>query len=223
MTVGIIGNRNKNKNGKSYYDRLTPLHREFFMKYLADTEVPPPVALAGQVMTVGGQWVNQKQEVDQTMFDECTPCSAPRTKVRGAVANAQIIGNVPMEATQRDYAIELIKSLGEKHAQALRKQFHVDGNRPQTAQELISMIENKQYTLDTVALAKNAEEIKRGYYNNEFGITWGTPPDNVGYEAAREALKSAAQKVLTAVTLRPIDVLEGVIDDFEAWVYTPAA
>lgn len=158
------------------------------------------------------------------MFDDndCAPC-APRLKARTNIANAQIIGNAPVEATQRDYAIQRIKAIGETHAQALRKQFHMDGDRPRTAEELIAAIKNDRFTLDTAMLKLHATEIKRGYFNNEFGITWGQAPDGDGYEAAKEVLKDAAQKALDGVTLKTVDALEGVIDDFEAWVYTPAA
>lgn len=175
--------------------------------------------------TVADTKVCQQIEVDKTMFDEieCTAPSAPRVKARTQIANAQIIGNVPVEATQRDYATQLIGAIAEKHNQALRKQFHMDNERPKTAEELIAAIKGDAFILDTQMIKLHAAEIKRGYFNNEFGITWGSPPDTDGYEAAKVALKAAAQKALTGATLKSIDALEGVIGDFEAWVYTPAA
>lgn len=178
---------------------------------VADTPPPQPTCCVE---------VNN-QEVDQTMFDECT---APRkVRINAPMANAQVISAVPVEATQRDYTIERVKALGEKFAQGLRKQFHMDSDRPTTAVELITAIENKTYTLDTNLLRVQAEEIKKGYFNNEYGINWGLPADVAGYGAAKEVLKAATQKALDGATLKPIDALEGVITDFEAWVYTPAA
>ena len=185
------------------------------MKDITIADIPPPC---------NGE-TNQKEEVDKTMFnDECCVAANPfpRTKSR-AIANAQIIGNIPVEATQRDYAIDRVKALAEKHVKTLRKQFHLDGDRPQTAAELIAAIKNDAYTLDLDALKKNADGIKRGYYNNEYGINWGQAPDLDGYNKADHALAIVAQKALDGATLKTLDALEGVINDFEAWVYTPAA
>lgn len=185
---------------------------------LADT--PPPV------VNERIWWSNNQKEGTNPMYDECTPrallpANMPQTKTgfkaKAVMANAQIINAAPVEASQRDYAIELIKKIGEDHAQALRVQFHMDGDRPKTAVELIAAIKDGNYTLDQVRLADFAGSIEAGFYNNEFGIRWGKPADAEGYKAAKEVLKAAAQKALTAVTLKPIDQLEAVIDDFEAW------
>lgn len=168
-----------------------------------------------------------QKEVDKKMnaFDNAICCMEAEPyvkKSRTQIANAQIIGNTPVEATQRDYAIARVKALADKHNLALRKQFHMDGERPQTAVELIAAIKNDTFHLDEFQLKQHANEIKRGYFNNEFGIVWGPEPDTKGFEAAQEVLKEAAQKALDGATLKPIDALEGVIDDFKAWVYTPA-
>jgi len=189
----------------NYMDTLPEQHKAMFKKYLADTTVC------------------QQIEVDKTMFDnECCVSTAPRVKTRAAIANAQVIGGVPVEATQRDYAIERVKAIADKHYAAFCKQFHMDNDRPQTAVELIAAIKNDQFTLDTNLLKTQADQIKKGYFNNEYGINWGPTPDIDGYNTAKEVLKDAAQKALDGATLKPLDALEGVIDDFEAWVYTPA-
>jgi hypothetical protein len=155
----------------------------------------------------------------KTMFNECecVPC-APRVKARTNLANAQIIGNVPVEATQRDYAIQLIGKIGEEHVQTLRKQFHMDNESPKTFLELKAIIEAGDYIVSDLAKSEEAK-----YYGIFYGVKFGQPADKEGYDVAKDVLKAAAQKALTGVTLKPIDALEGVIDDFEAWVYTPAA
>jgi hypothetical protein len=188
----------------NYFDTLPEQHKEMFKIYLADTEVCQPT-----------------KEVDKTMFNECCD-AAPRVKTRMAIANAQVIGNTPVEATQRDYTTERVKAIADKHSKTLHEQFHMDSDRPRTAAELIAAIKNDQFTLNTELLKTRADEIKRGYYNNEYGINWGPSPDIDGYNAATEALKAAAQKALDGATLKSLDALEGVINDFEAWVYTPA-
>lgn len=150
------------------------------------------------------------------MFDECTPCVAPAAygvKVRGSMANAQVINAVPVEATQRDYTIERIKDLGEKYAQALRVQFHMDQQHPQTFLQLVDAIKNGNYTV-------NEEEVNSevaAFAGWSYGVRWGIKPDRDGYKAAKEVLKAAAQKALTKATLKPIDQLEAVIEDFEGW------
>lgn len=181
---------------------------------VADT---PPDCMGLYPATV----TNQKEEGINPMFDDNDCCVStapmPRLKARTTIANAQIIGNVPVEATQRDYAIERIKAIGEKHAAALRVQFRMDGQRPRTALELIDFIKNGKYTLDD-AMVNSEDAI---HFFNEYGINWGEKPDRVGYAAAKEVLKTAAQKALDAATLKTLDALEGVIDDFEAWTYVP--
>lgn len=155
------------------------------------------------------------------MFDECSMTTpiGPAVPPRGfgikkaAVANAQIINSVPVEATQRDYAIELIKSIGEKHAQGLRVQFHLDNETPKTFLELVDAIKNGNYTLNEHEV--NSDVAKYAGWN--YGVHWGAKADYVGYKVANEALKAAAQKALTGVTLKTLDQLEAVIDGFEAW------
>jgi len=170
--------------------------------------------------TVADTQVCQQIEMDKTMFDdnEC-PCVgiSPRVKARTQIANAQIIGNVPVEATQRDYAIGMIKAIGDKHYAALRKQFHMDSETPKTFLELEALMKAGDYTVTDQAKSDEAQ-----YYGTFYGVKFGKPADKDGYEAAKEVLKAAAQKALTGVTLKTIDALEGVIDDFEAWAYAPA-
>lgn len=196
------------------------IDRNFWEHTVADT---PPSQVPCNIQW---KWVetNQKEEGINPMFDisECAPCAPTPMKLRVTGANAQVINAVPVEATQRDYAIALIKKIGEEHAQVLRKQFHIDGDRPRTAQQLIDAIKNDQFTLDQGKLAANAEEIQLGYYNNEFGIVWGPAPDAKGWTAAKDVLKDAAQTALTKATLNTIDKLEGVIEDFKAWTLPTA-
>lgn len=186
--------------------------------------IPSDYTIANNGLTLGDimpQCTKQKQEVEQTMFDECIPCEAPRIKrafVSAPVANAQVIGAVPVEATQRDYAIARVKAIADKHVRALRVQFNMDEKKPQTFLELEAMIKAGDYTVSEKALNDDAH-----FYNVFYGVTFGKPADKAGYEVAREVLKVAAQKALDKATLNTLDVLEAVIDDFEAWVYTPAA
>lgn len=169
---------------------------------------------------------NQKEEGINPMNIESNwppqyPCVTPATygvKVRGSMANAQIINAAPVEATQRDYAIELIKSIGEKHNQTLRAQFNMNPTHPQTWTELKALIDVGDFTVDKDVLDSEYAT----YAGPLYGVTFGKPADKDGYKIAQETLKAAAQKALTAVTLKPIDQLETAIDDFEAWVYTPA-
>lgn len=149
------------------------------------------------------------------MYDECTPC-VPKgygIKAKAAFANAQVINATPVEATQRDYAIALIKTIGEKHAEDLRKQFHMGNEMPKTFLELVDAIKNGNYTVNETEVNSDVA----AYAGWNYGVNWGTKPDHDGYKAAREVLKAAAQKALTGATLKPLDQLEAVIDDFEAW------
>jgi len=180
---------------------------------VADTPPPP---------TTMGWWsINKNQEVENTMFDECTP-RAPnkmRFKVSSPVANAQVINAVPVESTQRDYAIGRIEAIGEKHAKALRPQFFMDAqDQPQTAVALIKAITEGDFILDQNAIDSHAEEIERGYYNSFFGIKWGkNKPDVAGYKAAKDTLKVFIQKAVDQATLREVTELEAIIDGVEAW------
>lgn len=189
---------------------------EMIIKLMENTIADTPPVITNWVIAA-----KQKQEVEQTMFDECTPCEAPRIKrAFGAVsnANAQVIGAVPVEATQRDYAIARVKAISDKHAKTLRVLFNMDEKKPETFLELEAMIKAGDYTVSDKAKSDDAR-----YYNLFYGVTFGKPADKAGYEVAREVLKVAAQKALDKATLNTLDVLEAVIDDFEAWVYTPAA
>lgn len=179
----------------------------------ADT--PPPMNYIYGVKQIN-------QEVENTMFDECI-AEAPRKikfaakTVQAPMANAQVIGSVPVEATQRDYAIALIKQIGEQHAKALRVQFNMDPKNPGTFLELEALIKAGDYTVTDDAKKEDAR-----YYNVFYGVTFGKPADKDGYEAARAVLKAAAQKALTKVTLKPIEELEAVIEDFEGWTLPTA-
>lgn len=162
------------------------------------------------------------------MFDECAPsclpsCQPRKVRVNAPMATASVVGNVPVEATQRDYATARIKDTITKLDAILQKQFNIGEQRPRTAVDLIAAIKDGEYTLDTKVLTEYAEGIKSGYYNNEFGIKWGKPADTEGFTLARKALKDAAQAALDVATLGPVDGLQKAITDFEAWVYTPAA
>lgn len=198
---------------------------------IADTPPPPlPNKELCEVINLDGKlveyvWKNkQKEEGTNPMntYDECTPCCvAPAAygantkfgfKTKAAVANAQVINAVPVEATQRDYAIELIKSIGEKHAKALRVQFNMDLVNPSTFLELEKLIKDGNYTVSDMAREDDAK-----YCHMFYGVTFGKPADKEGYNSAKEVLKAAAQKALTGVTLKPVDQLEAVIDGFEAW------
>lgn len=166
---------------------------------------------------------NQKEEGINPMFDnETWPAGVPcvkKARILAPMANAQVIGSVPVEATQRDYAIQRIKAIGEKHANALRVQFYMDSEEtPKTARDLIAAIKEDAFRLDEKLLAKNEENLQ--YFGPFYGIDWGkNAPDTKGYEAAKEVLKTAAQKALDGATLKPVDQLEAAIDDFEGWKF----
>lgn len=168
--------------------------------------------------TVGDTTVSQtNQEVDKTMYEECIPC-APRVKTRSAIANAQVINAVPVEATQRDYTIERVRDIADKFDTALRVQFHMDSEMPKTFLQLVDAIKNGNYRVDEDKI--NAYDAQ--YMGWHWGVTWGLKPDYVGYEAAKKVLKTATQKALDAATLKTPDALQGVIDDFEAWTLPTA-
>lgn len=158
-----------------------------------------------------------KQEVENTMFDECTP--RVKAKVLAPMANAQIIGNIPVEATQRDYTVTRIGQIADRHDSALRVQFHLDSQNPGTFLELEKLIKDGNYTVNKDLVT--ADDAK--FYSVFYGVTFGKPADKDGFKAARLALKTATQKALDAATLGDLSALQGVIADFEGWVYTPAA
>lgn len=160
-----------------------------------------------------------QKEVENTMsYDEisCVPC-APRLKARtvmAPMANAQVISQPTVEASQRDYAIERIKAIGEKHARALRVQFNMDADRqPETFNELKAAFDSGNYVVDK----EKTDSEFAGHYSIFYGVKWGKPADKAGYEAAKAILQDDAQKFLDVVTLKTIDDALKAIGDFEAW------
>lgn len=173
-------------------------------------------ATLGDILNV----CKQNQEVENTMFDECTPCAPVKIRrsfVSAPVANAQVIAAVPVESTQRDYAIERIKAIGEKHAQALRVQFHMDSQTPKNFLELEAMIKDGNYTI-----SDRVKDDDTQYMPLFYGVTFGKPADKDGYKAAKDVLKTAVQKALDKATLSAVTELEGVINDIEAWTLPTA-
>jgi len=179
---------------------------------VADTP-PPPTPIKK-----GSWWTEQinKKEVDQTMFDECVsaPC-LPRVKAKvlAPMANAQVIGATPIEATQRDYVVQRISQIKDKHNSALRVQFNMDPKNPSTFLELEKAIKDGDYTVD-LEKAKSGDARWNGIY---YGVTFGKPTDEEGYNAARQVLKIATQKALDKAALRSPDQLEALIEEFEGW------
>lgn len=183
--------------------------RELYKLECPDTvaDTPPPQPCCVEVTN---------QEEGQKMFDECTlkpqGFKIKRAAVIAPMASAQVISSVPVEATQRDYAIERIKAIGDKHAQALRVQFNMDTLSPKTFLELEALVKAGDYTVSDLAKSEDAH-----YYSVFYGVHFGKPKDEAGYDAAKEVLKAAFQKALDGATLKTIDVLESVIEDFEDW------
>lgn len=178
---------------------------------IADKNIP---LSAGREIPLGWWGQKQKQE-EQQMFDECTPCAQPKIKrafISAPVANAQVISNVPVEATQRDHAIARVKQIGEKHDAALRVQFNINHKIPHTFLELEALIKSGDYTVSDAAKSDDAK-----FWNVLWGVTFGKPADKDGYEAARDTLKEALQTAVDNVTLADIDTLLTEIEDFKAW------
>lgn len=190
---------------------IMELHKLEYPDQYTVVDTPPPPTSVG--------WWSTNQEVENTMsYNDEYILGAPtcmkirKNFVSAPIANAQVIAAVPVESTQRDYAIERIKAIGEKHAQALRVQFHLDSQTPKTFLEMEAMIKAGDYTVGDLAKDDDAR-----YSHIFYGVTFGKPADKEGYKAAKEVLKVFIQKALDQATLREVTELEAIIDGVEAW------
>jgi hypothetical protein len=142
-----------------------------------------------------------------------------------ASVNVAALSQPTVEMTQRDFFSDRIRQETSRiERDVLRPQFFMDADdEPRNFLELIERIKSDDFTVDDEA-ARRVKESPKNYWGSTWGIRWGkNKPDVDGFDAARKALKQAAQNVIDEATLSPADKLLGLLNDFRNWTFTAKA
>lgn len=181
-------------------------------------------------ISYGEAWINQEKGNNpmRTSYEYNTP-----------TASATVINAKSDEAYQREY---LLDELARDHSWSdpkygqLRKLFNIGtSNEPETAEELIEKITNKQFKLDEKKMARlKASKDRDSDYDDDcdceytggvfYGIIWdGIQPDRKGYDAAvNDYDKAKADTKRKIIVGSPAEGLQALLD-LEAWLPTGKA